>query len=334
MITVAPVPIEWHEGLSIYASEPYLRTVSPEYGWLGGVDASGRVLCVLPYSIVRKSVFQLIRFSVETIPLSPELDVDQEQRFLNRVVTYFRSTGADLIIPATFSSVFRTYPEGAVAAPYGNYIVDLGQSEEALWKNVHQKHRNVIRNAVKNGVTIKSGTEYLDAAFMLTLESFRRSAGGFVERQRVRARLDYDGFRRQTLAFGDNVRVLVAEHNGAILSAAVIPFSAHSAYYMHGGNVAAPLTGTSNLLQWEAIRLFRRLGVRRYDFFGARIDPREGSKAEGILRFKERFGGEFRRGYMWKCSFHRFKSSLYTLAARVRSNGDVVDQERHKLRPA
>ena len=331
---VKPIAIEWHPDLPIYACEPFLKTVSDEYGWLGGVDDAGRLVCVLPYSVIRKSLFRLIRFPVQTILLQADLDIDQERAFLNSALQYFRSIGVDLIIPATFSTVFRTYPDGAVAAPYGSYIVTLAQSEEMLWKNVHSKHRNVIRNAMKKGVTIKSGIEYLPAAYELTLNSFRRSAEGFVARQRLESRMDYATFSRQVLALGDYVRVLAAEYEGVIQSAAILPFSNHGAYYMHGGNVASPLTGTGNLLQWEAIRMFRELGVRQYDFFGARVDPEEGSKAEGILKFKERFGGEFTRGYMWKCSFRPLKYGLYTLAARIRSGGDVVDQERHKLKSA
>lgn len=329
-----PVPIEWHPDLPIYACDPFLRTVSGQYGWLGGVDAMGRVVCVLPYSVIDKFVFRLIRFPAQTILLKPDLDVADERRFLNAAVEYFRSIGADVIVPATVSSVFRTFPDSAIAAPYGTCIVDLTQSESQLWDHIHSKHRNVIRNAIKRGVIVRVGMEHLDAAYQLTLESFRRSADGFVARQRVESRMDYGSFTRQIRGLGPYVRVLVAEHEGTIQSAAVIPFSNHSAYYMHGGNIAHPVTGASNLLQWEALRLFRELGVRRYDFSGARIDPEDGSKAAGILKFKARFGGELTRGYMWKFSFRPLKHRLYTLAARVRSGGDVVDQERHKLTPA
>ena len=325
------VGIAWHPGLSIFASESFLKTVSGEYGWIGGVDASGALACVLPYSVLRRGLFRLVRFPVQTIALTNGLAIEEERAFLNGVVAHFRSAGTDVIIPATFSTVFRTYPDGAMAAPYGSYVVDLGQTEDALWKQVHHKHRNVIRNAEKKGVTIKSGAEYLEAAYKLTLESFRRSAKGFLARRRVESRMDFDVFKRLVDTLGDNVRVLVAEYEGVVQSCAVIPFSTHSAYYMHGGNIASPLTGASNFLQWEAMRLFRGLGVRRYDFFGARIDPDKGSKAEGIMKFKERFGGEFTQGYMWKWSFRPMKYAMYAVAARVRSGGDVVDQERHKL---
>ena len=150
-------------------------------------------------------------------------------------------------------------------------------------------------------------------------------------RMRIGFRMDYEAFNRQVLAFGENVKIFIAEYEGIVQGCAVIPFSDHSAYYMHGGSIPSPLTGATNLLQWEAIRQFRELGVRFYDFFGARIEAEKGSKIEGIMKFKERFGGKFIQGYMWKYPFHPLKYFFYTLAARVRSNGDVVDQERHKL---
>ena len=67
--------------------------------------------------------------------------------------------GADVVIPATTNTIFRTYPDGATAAPYGSYVVDLTQTEEALWNKVHSKHRNVIRNAPLGiAVSVVEGT--------------------------------------------------------------------------------------------------------------------------------------------------------------------------------
>jgi lipid II:glycine glycyltransferase (peptidoglycan interpeptide bridge formation enzyme) len=86
-----------------------------------------------------------------------------------------------------------------------------------------------------------------------------------------------------------------------------------------------------NFLQWEMMRHFRGIGVRQYDFVGVRIDPEVGSKQEGIRRFKERFGGQLVQGYMWKFPFRPVKRLLYSLVMHLRSGGDVVDMERHKL---
>ena len=98
-----------------------------------------------------------------------------------------------------------------------------------------------------------------------------------------------------------------------------------------GAEIGTPLSGAMNFLQWEAIRLFQQLGVKRYDFVGVRIAPKKGSKQEGLKMFKERFGGRLEQGYMWKYALRPLPYHLYCLAARLRSGGDIVDQEQHKL---
>ncbi|MBV9105501.1 MAG: GNAT family N-acetyltransferase [Verrucomicrobia bacterium] len=329
-----PVTIEWHSGLPIYSSEPFLKSVSAEYGWIGGLDTLGNLRCVLPYVSLRKSIFHLIRFATEPIPTKADLSLEEENAFLNSAMEHFRLAGVDLIIPATFNTLFRTYPAGATAAEYGTYLIDLTQPEQTHWQNLHSKHRNVIRNALKKGVRVRSGPEYLDTAYGLVRDSFERSSVGFVSRLRLNLRMSYESFRNQVDSLGDNVRIFVAEFEGKVQGCAVIHFSEHTAYYMHGGSVPVPVTGALNLLHWEAIRHFREAGVRHYNFVGARPNPRPGSKQEGIIRFKERFGGKLVRGYMWKYSFHPLKSSLYNLAAHLRNGGDIVDQLLRDLKDA
>ena len=86
-----------------------------------------------------------------------------------------------------------------------------------------------------------------------------------------------------------------------------------------------------HLLHWEAMRRFRQMGVKQFDFQGVRIDPEEGSKQEGILNFKRRFGGRLLQGYVWKYAFRPIKSAAYDVAVRLFKGGDIVDVERHKL---
>jgi lipid II:glycine glycyltransferase (peptidoglycan interpeptide bridge formation enzyme) len=238
------------------------------------------------------------------------------------VVEYFRARGADLIIPGATNAIFRSYPDGATAAPYGTHIIDLTQSEETLWQNVHSKHKNVIRNAGKKGVRVLCGLEHTRAAYELVRETFKRSSMSF---------MDWKSFEKMVLGLGEHVRVFVAEHEGAIQGCAVIPFSQYGAYYVYGGTAAEPLTGASNLLQWEAIRFFRSAGVQRYDFCGARIDPEKGSKQAGLIMYKERFGPSLLTGYIWKQTLSPVKSSVYSLAIRFLRGGDIVDAEHHKL---
>lgn len=319
---VSPIRLEWNSSMSIFASEAFLKNVGDEYGWLRGADSSGKAQCILPYTIIKKGLLRMVRFRMETIPLNGNLEVWEEKEFLNNAALYFRSIGAHVIIPATTNSIFRTYPDGAVAAPYGTYIIDLTQPEDILWSKVHPKHRNVIRNAIKKGVEIQSGPEFTDIAYKMIRDTFNRSGLGFMKRH---------AFDRMIAGLGEHVKVLVATYQGVIQGCAVIPFSEHCAYYVYGGSVLGLLTGAMNYLQWEAIRLFSRLGVRRYDFVGVRIDPERGSKQEGLDLFKRRFGGQLVQGFIWKYALYSLGAQIYSVAVRLLRRGDIVDRERHKL---
>jgi hypothetical protein len=318
-----PIEINWHPGLSIFASESFLKAVGDEYGWLGGIDDSGKLHCILPYTITRKVIFRLVRFRVETIPLEDEFDIQEEKSFLSSAIEYLRSISADIIIPGTNNAIFRTYPDGADAAPYGSYIIDLGQQEDVLWSNMSHKYRKDIRAAINKGVRIQSGIEHLDTAYRLVRDTFKKSNLGF---------MDYEAFKRYVLGLGENVKILIAGYQGVAQSCTVFPFSDYSAYGVYGGSIAEPISGAMKLVQWEAIRLFRKLGVQRFDFVGARVNPEKGSKQEGIILFKQYLGGRPVQGYIWKYPLRPLGSLAYSLGVRFLRGGDIVDNERHKMK--
>jgi len=322
MIRASLVPIEWHDGLSVYASESFLRAVGDQYGWLGGFEESGSQCCVLPFTVVRKAGLRMVRFRVETFPLGSGLAIDEERVFLRSAMAYFRSIGADLVIPASTNAIFRTYPEGAAAVPYGTYIVDLSQSEENLWGQVSASHRRQIRLAMKAGVQIRQAPERVEVAFELVRNTFGKFALPF---------MDLMSFKKYVAGLGDNVRIMIADYSGEVQGCIVVPFSAHSAYYVYGGSIPGAHPGAMHLMHWEAIRLFRGLGTKLYDFVGVRINPERGSKQEGLMMFKERFGGRLVEGFLWKYPIHPIAYRLYALAARLRSGGDIVDNELKKL---
>lgn len=321
-IKARSISLNWHPGLPVFASESFLRAVSDEYGWLGGVDDAGTICCILPYTVVRKGIFRMVRFRVETIPLGDGLHASEEKSFLNSAIDYFRSIKADMVIPATTNTIFRTYPDGADAAPYGSFVIDLIQSEDTLWGNIERITRQNINTARKKGVKIRSGMEYLDAAYALVKDTFKRSKLPF---------MNYTSFKRYVLGLGDNGALMIADYQGVAQSCAVFGFSDYSAYAIYAGNIPAQHQGANKLIYWEAIRLFKTLGARRFDFVGARIEPEKGSKQEAINSLKRHFGAKLVHGYMWKYPLRPLKYRLYCLASRVRSGGDIVDAERHKM---
>ena len=321
---VQPVEINWNPELPIFAKESFLNAVSDEYGWLGGFAESGELRCVLPYTIIKKAIFRMVRFRVETIPMAQDFDVSEEKDFLNAAMEYIKPIGADVVIPATTNTIFRTYPNGAEAAPYGSYIIDLNKPEDILWKNIDRITRQNIKAASKSGIIIRDATrEDHDGSYQLIKETFKRSSLPFMNRESFEAFLS---------GLGKYAKFLIADHQGIAQSSVVFAYSEYCAYAVYAGNAAGQQKGANKLLYWEAIRLFKSLGVRNYDFVGTRIDPETGSKQEALSLFKKRFGATLKQGYTWKYSFHPFKYRLYCLTARLRSGGDIVDAERHKLK--
>jgi hypothetical protein len=314
--------MEWNSELPIYASENFLRTVGDEYGWIGGTDECGKLRCFLPYTVVRKPGFRMVRFRAETFCFDGELSKEEEKAFLNRAVDYFRSVGTDLILPASNNTIFQTYPDGARPAPYGTFIKDLRQDEEAMLAEVHTDFRQNIRKAAKTGIEVKSGMQYLDAAYELIAATLLRSGMKF---------RDHADFKQILLGLGEHIKIFVAEQNGVIQACMVSPFSQHTAYDWYSGTVPKPARGAMHLLLWEALRDFHQQGVKFFNFTGVRVNPEKGSKQEGIWNFKMRFGGKLVEGYMWKYSFHPLKFAAYTAAMRLLKGGDIVDQEGYKL---
>jgi Acetyltransferase (GNAT) domain len=321
-IKAEPVKIQWDPSLPVFAKEEFLRAVGDEYGWLGGIDECGSLRCFLPYTLVRKAGVRMVRFRVQTIPYGGGLNVPEEKCFLNSVVRHFRETGGDVIIPASTNTIFRTYPDRAAAAPYGTYFIDLTKPEDALWSAVSAGHRRNVRSAAKNGVHIRNALESVATAHSIIRDTFRKSSMPFMSSHK---------FARMIESLEGNVHLLVALRRDQVQSCAVIAFSQNAAYYMYGGSIPQAAPGAMHLLHWEAIRLYRGLGVRRYDFHGARIAPSPGSKAEGLGAFKERFGAELDQGYIWKCAIRAFQSAIYNVGVRLLRHGDIVDAERRRL---
>jgi hypothetical protein len=317
-LRVEPVKINWRPDVPVFASEEFLRSSGEPYGWVGGRDESGQLRCVLPYTIICKPGFRFVRFRVETIPMDGELNLEEERTFLNGVVAHFRSAGAAMIIPAANTALFRTCPDGAIAAPYGTFINDLTKPEDQMFAELHMDYRQNIRKAARTGVQVKIGPEYIDACHRLLVETMRRSKMKFKS---------LPEFRQNIANLGENVRIFVAESEGAIQACLIAPFSLHSGYDWYSGTISKPARGAMHLLIWEAMLCFQKLGVKRFNFTGVRVKPQPGSKQEGIFNFKMRFGGRLAEGLMWKYSFSPLKSLVYSWGVRALTGGDVVDQE-------
>ena len=298
----------------ILASSDYLSSLSKDFGYF----TEGNL--VLPFYKKKKFGFSYIRCVTGVIGAST---VEEETIFLNNVINYIRENQlTDLVAAPHTCALFNSVPDGSVYCPFGSYIVDLSKSEEDLFSAIHTKHKNVIRKAQKDGVIISNADEYKKQCWnLINATATRQHLGGISENE----------FKK--LSSSPNWDFYVALFEGEPVGASLLAWSEYGSYYMHGGSAEKTHAGAMNLLHWTARLNMKKRGVKRYDFVGARINPIPCSKQEGIQRFKSRFGGELKTGYLWKYPISPVKVKLYDIYIYLKNylrhsyTKDIIDQE-------
>ncbi len=307
--------------LPIVATEGYLKARSSgEYGWF----VSDQM--ILPYVVERRAFFNRLVFPSATVFVEP-VSAEAERLFLGEVVELSKQLNVDFIYQPHTSAVFRACPQNSIHCQFSSFQVDLTAQESDLFAGLHHKHRNVIRKAMAEGVQIVSGTEYLDECARLIQQTMQRQSLPWARKGEL---------MRLAAELGDQVSFYVAKKNGKSQGCAVVIWKAgSSAYYLHGGSIEGPSLGAMNYLQWKIMLDMKAHGVLVYDFMGARMSPLPGSRQESIQRFKSRFGGQLKVGYLWKYPLKPLRYKLFTATAKLNAyarglkyTGDIIDQER------
>lgn len=167
------------------------------------------------------------------------------------------------------------------APPYRTVIVDLQQSEEALFSNLHGKWRNPLRNAFKADIDLEivSMTDGV-GRFQNLYEKVRETKG-------FRPDIGPDFFR--DLSGSDFKQdILFARKFGEDLGAMTIGHCGETATYLFGATVeSGRKLNVGHLMMWNSILNCRQLGLKSFDLGG--IDEIQNSS---VARFKLRTGGK------------------------------------------
>lgn len=307
--------------LPVLAQEEYLHS-------LNGVDDIGYFVeggKVLPFTIRKKAVFKWIQLDNVVYGSHSE---SETKAFLDKVVNYTKKYLKISHIVSTNTAIFDSYPTGSLFCKFGTYLVDLNQSEEELFANLHSKHRNVIRKAQTEGIIVEHGPDKAIDAINLMQDTFSR--------QNKVSGLGLSMIK-QMEPLGDMVDYWIAkDSDGNLQGSAVLLWNkGNSCYYMHGGSASHTKPGAMNLLMWEAMICMKERGVKWFDFVGARVTTEAGSKLEGIQRFKSRFGATMKVGYMFRVvvnkpyyTMFRIATNLAFFALTRKKFRDIIQEER------
>ena len=174
-----------------------------------------------------------------------------------------------------------------------NFVIDLTKSEEELLKNTHPKTRYNIKVAQKHGVKVEERVD--DEAFNIYLKLYfdttkRQGYHGHNEK--------YHRKVWQTLRDAKMARLLIAYYqlpttNYQPLTAWMLLNFKDTLYYPYGGSSKNhPEVMANNLVCWEALKLGKKMGLKKFDMWGA-LGPNADIKDPwyGFHKFKQGYGG-------------------------------------------
>ena len=179
---------------------------------------------------------------------------------------------------------------GFRSIPYAHHlrhewVTDIRATEPELLAKMHKKTRQYIRTSGRAGVTIREGREPadLDAFYRIYCDTGERS--DFM----VLSKDYYENFMR---LYQDNAALLVAEHEGCIIAAAIVVRLGRWSWNMYeAASEESRVLRINYLLQWERIVWAKAHGCWYFNSRGIPDNLEEGDELSGVYTFKKGFGG-------------------------------------------
>lgn len=174
-----------------------------------------------------------------------------------------------------------------------SFVLDLTKTEEELLKNMHQKTRYNIKLAEKRGVKVtednsdKSFNEYLK----LTKETTNRQK--FYAHSQNYHKLMWETLKNQKSNDTElSAHLLKATYEGETLVTWILFVLGDTLYYPYGASSSKfREVMASNLMMWETIKFGKKLGLKKFDMWGALSkNPDTKDSWYGFHKFKEGYG--------------------------------------------
>lgn len=206
------------------------------------------------------------------------------------------------------------------------FLVDLNGSEEALWKRLHSKKRNMINKAAKSGLRIEraESAAQIRRYRELAIKTWQRKKKQGIRFPAPPAEPQFERMKRRLIDTGIG-RMYLAYHGPVPAAGAFFAGFAGTAYYVLS---AADETGLKksapDLLIWTAMGDYLRDGCRSFNLGGVSENELNNDALEqsGLYHFKIRFSAQvqqcFKAAIVLKPARHRLWQLLAAVKTTVR----------------
>lgn len=172
------------------------------------------------------------------------------------------------------------------------FVLDLTKSEDELLQDMHQKSRYNIKVAKKHEVQVKEeDTEKgFENYWRLTEETTRRQR--FYAHTKRYHELQWETFGHDTDTKNLTSHLFTGTYDKKVLTTLLFFVFHDTLYYPYGASSNEHRNVMhSNLTMWEGIRFGQKLGLKKFDMWGA-MGPEPDTKDPwfGFHNFKQKFG--------------------------------------------
>ncbi|HEY7347380.1 MAG TPA: peptidoglycan bridge formation glycyltransferase FemA/FemB family protein [Ktedonobacterales bacterium] len=173
--------------------------------------------------------------------------------------------------------------------PRRTIAVDLTPDERTIALHQKPKWRYNAGLAARKGVTVRVATSVGDVRRWYALLQ--------VTGQRDRFGVHtFDYYEYAWKTFGEQARLLLAEHEGKLLAGIFVTLVGRESIYLYGASSNEGRSLMPNhLLQWEAMRWAKAQGATLYDLWGVAESEDPNDPLAGVYRFKRGWGGKMIR---------------------------------------
>lgn len=245
---------------------------------------NGRLCGVLPLVFVSSRIFGRILCSMPFVNFGGPCadDAAAQKALLERAMAIarelecryleLRSTSElDIGVPAALNKI--------------SMVVKLESDPEQLWKGFTSKHRNNIRRAYKNDLTVQSGGAELLDEFYGIMELSWRQLGTPLYSKRYFAQL--------LATFGDSMRIFVCRCKDEPIAVTLNGHHGDTVEGMWaGGKPATRGLDANYALYWEMMQDACKRGFRRFHLGRS-------TAGSGAQQFKEKWNAEMRQLYWY-----------------------------------
>jgi hypothetical protein len=199
-------------------------------------------------------------------------------------------------------------PAGYECTEAVHHLLDLGALDFTSPRPYPSNVMRNVRKALDDGVEVRDieAPDQVDRLYDLYVDTMRRKTAPTTWTRRFLRAL------YERLVVPGQARMPLAWHEGRIVAGVVLIRSGEIVYYFFGASDAEALAHRPNdLLFSEAIRRSAADGCRTFDFMTSR------SADEGLIRFKEKWGGRPKPLRIYRTELSRMHARLWRWTQRA-----------------